>query len=172
MSGNEYRGGKFDVLFKRIEGETVPGGAPAFAMATYEAIGASSQPEQLTGIMITSGTYSASQTSAQYENPLATGLYLMLYIYALPSSGTLQLFLDVYNPADADYSCFWQGGEITATGSATGTRKYLIYPGAVDDQAQFTLVDRIPMPMVYRLRANIGGALDWTYCVGYQYVGL
>jgi len=172
MSGNEHKGTWYGIKAKRIEGEFIDGDAPAFAFATYNAIGAGSQPDQLTGIFIASGTYSASQTSAQYENPLATGLYLLLYIYALPSSGTFQLFLDIYNPADNDYTGIWQGGEITATGSAIGSRKYLIYPGAVDDQSQLTLVDRIPMPMLYRLRANIGGALNWSYCVGYQYVGL
>ncbi len=98
-------------------------------------------------------------------NP-STGAYIMLDVTAVPGGGqTLQMFVDILEP-DGSYTAIYQ----TAALSTVGLRKYLIYPGAVDDGAQLTGVTRLPMPRTWRARMTPSAAGSFTYGVGAFYI--
>lgn len=124
------------------------------------------------GVLSATGTVkNASFTTPNQENYSAVGMYVFWDITTQPTTGTAQLFIDARNPATLDYTAIWQSGAVNATGTVTIVRKYLIYPGAIDDQAQLTSVDRIPLPRNWRLRCNfIPEGLNWAFGVGYAYV--
>jgi hypothetical protein len=160
--------GKFDQHYREIDGETVDG-QNAYAAAVYVAGAANSS--SMAVCLVASGSYSIDYTSALQTNPGKEGLYLLWDVHVIPSSGTIQAFIDIYDPCWDDYYAIWQSGANYATGTTATMRKYLIHPGAIDDQSQMTLVDRIPMPYQWRLRINVEGALTWNYSLAYQYVG-
>jgi len=124
------------------------------------------------GVIYSTGTVrTTSVTSPNQENYSAVGMYLFWELFAQPVTGTITLFVDARNPTTLDYTAIWQSATLSATGTITAHRKYLIYPGAVDDGSQLTGVDRIPMPRNWRVRVNLSyPGLNWNYSVGYAYV--
>lgn len=123
-------------------------------------------------VILTSGSVkSVSWTSQAYHNYGAEGLILYWDILTQPSSGTVCMFLDYYNPASQDWTAAYQTAYFNATGTVNTLKKYIIYPGAVDDGSQFTAVCRIPIPLHWRIRILHSAPLNWDYAVGASYLG-
>jgi len=167
---HEERLGKFDQLYKRIEGETVDS-QPAFAAACFLVDVAESQSLS-SYCLITSGSYNYSVQTAQQDKPSGyKGAYFILDIYSVPASGTLLFSLDVRNPCDGEFSAFAQGSYIYGSGSAAGVRKYLVYTPATDTDSLLTHVTQLPIPPQWRARVNTaGGSGFWGYSLGVQYL--
>lgn len=170
---NEKKLGKHDVLIKRIEGETVDG-QPTFAMAIFDAGAnvASAEPSStLVTLRSVTGSNVSFQSDAQYTPAGYVGVYLILDIVGLPASGTIALFVDLFNPSNNEYSAVYQTSYIPATGTVASTRTWLVRPDVVDDAGLLTGVGRIPIPSQWRLRClHGGGSGTWGYNLGYQYV--
>lgn len=127
-------------------------------------------------ILSPTGTaYTTSWNSPIQYNYSAVGMYLYWDFHTQPVSGTVQLFIDLYNPATQDYSAIWQSDEYSGTGTVTTLKKYLFYPGAVDTDSQLTEVDQLPVPPRWRARLlhDPEGSpwdLTWAYSLVAAYV--
>lgn len=156
--------GKDDIYYRPLRGETVDG-------QTVFLVGSSGYNEEV--IVLATGTIQiGSWTSDAQHNYSAVGMILYWDITAQHTTGTIALFIDALNPADqSDWSAIYQTAYFGASGTITTLKKYLIAPGAVDDGSQFTAVDRIPIPLHWRVRVipSVTGA--WSYSVAAQYVG-
>jgi hypothetical protein len=124
-------------------------------------------------ILRSTGTVkNVSWTSTPEENFSATGMILFWDVAIKPPSGTVQLFVDARNPATMEYTAIYQTAVFHSSGTVNTLKKYLIYPGAVDDASLFTGVDRIPMPHWWRVRVlHSAEAGAWDYSVGASYLG-
>jgi hypothetical protein len=167
---HEKKLGKFDQLYKRIEGETVDS-QPAFAGAMF-LVDATTDPEAASYCLVTSGSYNYSVQSDRQTTPAGyKGAAFLLDILALPASGTLTMFIDIRNPCDGEYSAWMQATTIPATGSVATIRKYLLYPAAVDTDSLLTHITQLPVPKEWRARLNVaGGSGSWSYMLGVQYL--
>lgn len=167
---NEEKLGQYDVHLKRIEGETVDG-MPAFAMAMYQA-GVAPAANMYSGIGISTGTFNYARQSDEIDTPFGfTGLLIFFDLFALPASGSVAVFVDAKSPIDGQFSAYYQSAYIPATGSVAAMRKFLLYPGAVDDSSNLNGVDRKPVPSQWRLRTAVtGGSGSWGYGLGYQFL--
>ena len=159
--------GKFDQFIRRInlEGDDT-------SPATIYAVSGYNEQEI---IQATGTTRITSWTSEIQYNYAAVGMYLYWDIHNQPVSGTVQLFVDLYNPATQDTAAIWQSDVISGTGTVTTLHKYLFYPGAVDDGSQLNGVDRIPIPPQWKIRLTHDpeGApwnLSWAYSIVAAYV--
>ena len=158
----DRRRGKFEQFIRSIEEET-----PTVDHPTIFAVGGYNQDFTI----ISTGTVkNASWTSVPQENFSAVGMVLFWDIYVQPVSGTAQLFVDIKNPASGEYTAIYQTTAFNATGTVATLKKYLFYPGAVDDGSGFTAVDRIPIPHWWRVRVIHVAPLSWDYCIGYSYL--
>jgi len=172
---NEEKLGKHDVLVKRIEGKTV-NGEPAFAMAIFDTSSSVESVDTATNAVVSLRLAALSnvsfQSDAQYTPMGYVGVYVLLDVETQPASGTLALFIDIYNPVSASYSAVWQSAYMPATGTATSARTFLVRPDVVDDANLLYSVGRIPIPAQWRMRClHGGGSGTWTYALAYQYVG-
>jgi hypothetical protein len=158
------------ILAKRIEGETVDG-APAFALAVTSD-NSPAAPDQLSVCLIASGGYSTSQVTDLQETPGACGMYIFWDIYSAPSSGTALLTISARYPCDGDYGGVWQSSYMYATGSPTGMKKYLMYPGAVDTASMLTSVCQLPVPQEWRAQVTLVSSTNWGFSLGIQYVDI
>jgi len=119
--------------------------------------------------IITSGSYTGSQNSTTQVNYNALGAYVMLDVCSVPGLGkTIQMFIDILEP-DGTFTAIYQ----TAALSTIGLRKYLIYPGAVDDGSQLTGITRLPLPRTWRVRINLSDESSmFNYAISAYYVGI
>jgi hypothetical protein len=167
---NEEKLGWFDLLIKRIEGETV-NNEPAFALATFNAGDVADNAGAF--CLVASGSYNYSiQTDKQITPQWAKGAYFILDIGGFPASGSLVWTLDVPNPCNNEYSAFAQGSYLQASGMAAALAyRYLVYPGAVDTDSLLTHLTQLPLPHEWRCRVNTGGGSGtWAFSVGVQYI--
>ena len=154
--------GTFAQFIRNIPQENKAEGRP-----TVFAVGGYNEDFMVLG---TGTSKTTSWTTDPQENFSAVGRILYWDIAAQPASGTVQLFVDVRNPATLEYTAVYQTTAFNATGTVATLKKYLIYPGVVDDGSAFTAIDRIPMPHWWRMRVLHSAPLAWTYSIGYSYL--
>jgi hypothetical protein len=157
--------GKDERYLRPLRGETVDG-------QQVFLFGVSGYNEET--VILTTGTLkSVSWTSSTQHNYGAEGMIIYWDIVAQSdtNSGTVCLFLDYMNPASLDFTAAWQTAYLSATGTVVGMHKYIILPGVVDDGSGFTSVDRIPVPLHWRMRVLHSASGTWEYNIGTAYVG-
>ena len=116
--------------------------------------------------LFASAVRTAYAESEVQVNERAVGAYILLDITGVPGAGeTLQLFVDIFQP-DGSFTAIFQSAAL----STTGLRKYLIYPGAVDDNSQLTSLTRLPLPRTWRIRMSPSASGNFTYAVGGYYL--
>jgi hypothetical protein len=167
---NKEKLGKFDQLYRQIEGETY-NGEPVYAAAVFNA-DVQEETELSTQCLVASGSYNYSVTTEWLTKPSGyRGVYLVWDLFSHPASGTFLITLDIKNPCDSNSSAFAQMPYIYASGTADTSRRYLIYPTATDTDSLLTHITQLPIPKEWRLRANVaGGSGTWGYNLGLQYV--
>jgi hypothetical protein len=124
-------------------------------------------------VILSTGTVKIdSWSSPAQHNYGAKGMILYWDIGAQNVTGTIALFVDALNPADptSGWTAIYQTAYFGASGTITALKKYLFYPGAVDDGSQFTAVDRIPVPLHWRTRVLVSVTGAWSYSIAAQYL--
>jgi len=111
-------------------------------------------------------TYSDSNVSETQTNERAVGAYILFDITGIPGAGqTVTLFVDILQ-LDGTFTAIYQSAAL----ATIGLRKYLIYPGAVDDNSQLTGVTRLSLPRTWRIRLNHSAPGNFTYGIGGYYL--
>jgi hypothetical protein len=118
--------------------------------------------------ILASGSRTAGVNSTAQTNYNSLGAYILLDVTAVPSSGsqTLTTFVDIAQP-DGTYTAIYQ----TAALTTIGLRKYLLYPGAIDDGSQLTGITRLPLPRTWRIRTLHSASGTFVYAISAYYVG-
>lgn len=99
-------------------------------------------------------------------NNNARGVIITLDITVVPGTDTVTASWTGKDPASGK---FYALGAAGAALSTTGTRTYLIYPGAAAN-ASFTAVIAANIPRNWRITLTHSAASNFTYSLGVQYL--
>jgi len=113
--------------------------------------------------------YTTTKTSdAQLRPSSMKGAYLLWDLDAVAAGApTITLYVDVYDVVGDEYTAIYQtDAQTTAT-----MKKVLLYPGAVDTDAQLLEVCQLPLPHQWRVRIipTVGGG-TFSYTLACSYI--
>jgi len=95
------------------------------------------------------------------------GAYIITDITAVPGGGqTIQIFIDMYNPATGQYTVIAQSATITIV----SVHKFIVCPGITDTDSEFTKVTQVALTKRWRIRILHSAGGNWNYSVGVNYV--
>ena len=116
---------------------------------------------------LASGARTATTTSADQTNHNAKGVLLTLRTTVVPGVDTIQLFVDIKDPASGQYNSL---ASFPSFGAAVDWKSYLVYPGAVLADTSLAGSVSLVIPRTWRARVNHSGVGSFTYSVGGCYI--
>jgi hypothetical protein len=119
--------------------------------------------QSLTLLSSAARTTTAQGTTIDQVNYNARGIEIWVVVTAVPSVETLTWKLQAKDPASGTYIDI----ATHAIGAATGTYKYLVYPGAAGGAGSgFTQITQIALPRDWRVQIAHSASGSFTYSVG------
>lgn len=108
----------------------------------------------------TTAVTSASQTVRR--NYASRGVLVTLDVTAASGTGGLTLSVNFVDPVTAKTVAI---ATASAAVTATGTKTYIVYPGAVVSGGSVTQAVQLPLPSHWNVSVAVGDASSYTYSV-------
>lgn len=111
--------------------------------------------------LLSSAARTATTSSTDQVNYNARGVMVFFSITAIPGTDTVTLTIEAKDPIAGTYEALLAG----VAESATGTKCYLVYPGASAAANGVDVVNGFPLPRTWRVTVTHSAAGSFTYSV-------